>query len=227
MARDAMAMGLVDSVESYEVAFENFVSSLNPSSPEPANQQEKISMADSTQSPVTVAQLKERFPKSTAAWREKAIESGWTIAEAADSYLALQEARAEAAEERAAAAERRASKPGLRPVRTASSKKRRKGFRAMDDDKEVMDDEEKEMEEDKDYESMDDDPESMDDEDEIDSMEDEESASAVWRREVAKASKETRGNRQRAVSLANKRNPGLRAAMVQEANAMRRVRVRR
>jgi len=217
-------MGLVDAVESYEVALANFVSSLNPS-PEPANQQENSSMADSTQSPVTVAQLKERFPKSTAAWREKAIESGWTIAEASDSYLALQEARAEAAEERAAAAERRASKPGLRPVRTASAKKRRKGFRAMEDEKEMMEDEEKEMEEEKEYEAVDeDDMEEMDD---MDSMEDEESASAVWRREVAKASKETRGNRQRAVSLANKRNPGLRAAMVQEANAMRRVRTRR
>lgn len=218
LAKDALALGLIDEVDSYESALTKFVDSFSQT-PVSATTTEN-EMAESQQSPVTVAELKARFPKSTAVWRERAIENGWSIEQAADSYLALQEARAEAAEKRAVAAERRASKPGLRPVKMGSAKKRRKGFRAMEDEEAMDDEEEKE-----DEEAMEDeDTEAMDDDEDDD---DTESPSATWRREVASAMKATRGNKMKAVSLANRRNPGLRAAVVQEANARRVRRSRR
>ncbi len=205
MAQDAVGLGLVDQVETFEQAFERFEASLSqPTYPAASIVEESEDMAnDNATMPATAQELKERFPKSSADWRLKAIEAGWTVAEATENYADVMQARAEAEEQRAEEAERRASKPGAKPV--SFSGKRRGKFRA-EDDPEMMEDE--------------DDEQAMEDEEEDAEYED--SATASWNRELAVAMKRCGGNRMKALAMANRNNPGLRSAMVEEQNAIRR-----
>jgi hypothetical protein len=84
----------------------------------------------------------------------------------------------------------------------------------MEDDKEVAEDEE----------LMEDD---MEDEDEEELMEEEEDVTAKWARLVDREAKSCGGNRQKATAKVAKRYPGLRARLVQVANARRKVMSRR
>lgn len=234
LASDAKSYGLIDDVSTFEKAFNNFESKVLgqapsretrssftlgsatsqdnlPAEPE-SSASEKNDMADAANKPVTAQELKDRFTKSTAEWRLKALENGWTMQQCVESYAEQQEARAEAAEEQLAQErdknQRRSRRPGAKALRTGPKSSRRWGARAEDGDDEEM--------------SEDEDHEAMDDEDEGDETEGD--ASATWQSEFAKALKQSGGNRQKALSLANRRNPGLRKAMLAEHNTGRRIR---
>lgn len=102
-AAQAMAMGLLDGIQSYEQTYRQLVAAAssraarNPSPSKPRSQTKGATMSqDTTQSPAaaTLSELKKQFPKSTADWREKQLEEGATLEQAAVAYAAFQEARA-------------------------------------------------------------------------------------------------------------------------------------
>lgn len=99
LAADALALGLIDQVASFEDAFDRFVASLpdsqatDPRAAAAANREESALMSDVQ--PATIAQLKSEFPASTAEFRERCLEAGMTIDQARASYCKVLEARIE------------------------------------------------------------------------------------------------------------------------------------
>ena len=140
--------------------------------------------------PVTAKALADRFPKSTAEWRLKCLENGYSMSQCIESHAEVQEARAAAAEEQLAAEKAKNNRPGVKPVATGGKRPR-----SMDDE----------------------DPE--DDED-ADADIEEGDATATWQHEFAKALKSTNGDRVKALKITNRKNPGLRQSMLQEQNAL-------
>lgn len=197
LADDALDMKLVDRVETFESAFEAFEKRLygrkaksraTASSPPvsstvddkvttTADDSASTSTGDQTMSALTLQELRDQFPASSAGWRESMLLQGADLATATKSFADLQTARAEAAEAKLAeeqkAHEATKKRPGADPVKTG-------GGSAGGS-----------------YEG--------------DAMQD-------WSRAVSDAMKETSGDRMRALQLANKRNPGLRQAAVEQHN---------
>ncbi len=86
-AGDAAAAGLINGVQSYEQTYAELVQLCQSKSPVVSHKQRSQNMADPV--PATLAELKQKFPKSTADWREKQLEAGATLVDAAVNYAAF------------------------------------------------------------------------------------------------------------------------------------------
>lgn len=86
-AADAVAAGLINGVQSYEQTYAELVQLCQSKKPAPQTQRTKNM---STQ-PATLAELKQKFPNSTADWREKQLEANATLPDAAMNYAAFVE----------------------------------------------------------------------------------------------------------------------------------------
>jgi len=230
LAQQAKSLDLIDDVSSFEDFFDRFVSSVSTPGSPVVSHSEDIDMSAETAKPVpaTIAQLEQRFPEASDSWKLSALKAGYTMDQALESYnqVLLQEkkilqkqaedAKAEAAEAKKKAEQMAKGKPGVSALKPKSRKARSEyeKDKEMEDDKEVAEDEE----------LMEDD---MEDEDEDELMEEEEDVTAKWNRLVDRETKSCNGNRQKATAKVAKRYPGLRARLVQVANARRRVMSRR
>jgi hypothetical protein len=230
LASEAKRLDLIDDVSSFEDFFDRFVSSVSTPGSPVVSHQEDIDMSSAETAkpvPATIAQLEQRFPEASDSWKLSALKAGYTMDQALESYnqVLLQEkkilqkqaedAKAEAAEAKKKAEQMAKGKPGVSALKPKSRKARSEyEDKEMEDDKEVAEDEE----------LMEDD---MEDEDEEELMEEEEDVTAKWARLVDREAKSCGGNRQKATAKVAKRYPGLRARLVQVANARRKVMSRR
>lgn len=80
LASDAVKAGLINGVQSYEATYQELVQTISRKST-PNKGGPKMSAE-----PATLAQLKQMFPKSSADWREKQLESNATASDAAIAY---------------------------------------------------------------------------------------------------------------------------------------------
>lgn len=196
LAGEAKKLGLIDNVCSFEASFERFVSSVStvtPGSRAVSTIEESDMSTENTVKPATLAEINSKFPKATSDWKLACLSGGFTLSQCTESYCEILQLEAEAANKRAEAAERKAAKPGVNPLR---------GPRSEDPMKK--------------------DPNCTEDGDaDEEDMVEEDDAVAAWNMAVSKELKACGGNRQRAVSQANRKNPGLRDAMVSQVNAQR------
>lgn len=84
IATDAVAMGLINGVKSFEETYDELVSqtkSVSGSSHTRQSQSRRNAM-----DPATLSELKQTFPNSTADWRETQLEANATVSDAAISY---------------------------------------------------------------------------------------------------------------------------------------------
>jgi signal peptide peptidase SppA len=95
-AADAAQAGLIDGIRTYEQAYAELLEACQPSKPVSLSKPRSQIMAD--MHPATLAELKTKFPKSTAEWRESQLEASSTLPDAALNYAKFVEERAEAAE---------------------------------------------------------------------------------------------------------------------------------
>jgi ATP-dependent protease ClpP protease subunit len=169
-------------------------------------------MPESTPVAATVKEIKAAFPKAKAEFIVKCLEKSLPLASVATA----------AAEEMMAENEELMKKVSAMEEEIAR-------YKAMDEDDDV---EAKAMDEDDDAEAK---AKAMDDEDEAEARakarsrrgvkpiakgtSGRPSASVRWENAVEAALKTARGNRAKAVAMANRKNPGLRSAMLAEANA--------
>jgi ClpP class serine protease len=113
MAADAVGMGLIDGVQSFEQTYAALVAATagrkSMSGATPAKG--KLTMETPVKTPATLAELKNAFKNSTADWREQQIEANATIEQAAVNYAAHVEAKA-AADAETHKAELEAAKKG-------------------------------------------------------------------------------------------------------------------
>ena len=146
MAADALELGLIDGIQSFEQTIDGLQRAARSSSsngraaeagaatdaednvmPHDSNQQTEQGTGQSTQQqdqgqthataqPATLAQLKEKFPKSTAQEREHCIEQQMTLAEAGSYMADCLSARLESREEQLEQAKAQANKPGVEPL---------------------------------------------------------------------------------------------------------------
>lgn len=91
-AADAVGMGLLTGIATFDDAYSQLLAACSPGAMKGAGK-----MATEKQA-ATLGELKQRFPKSSADWREKQMEAGATIEQAAVSYAEHVEAQAEARE---------------------------------------------------------------------------------------------------------------------------------
>jgi signal peptide peptidase SppA len=94
LAADALTAGLIDGIQSYEQTYRQLVAAVGKSKPTQSkipNPKSKIGIA--TMDPATLAQLKEKFPKSSAEWRETQLEKGASLEDAAVNYAGFLEAK--------------------------------------------------------------------------------------------------------------------------------------
>lgn len=209
LASEAKNLGLIDDVSAFEDFFDRFTVSVSaPGSPVVSQKDIDMSSENTVKPvPVSLVELETSFPKSSAEWKLSCLKAGYSIDEARASYCAILQAEVDAANKRAEEAEKRvssASKPGVAPLKSRA--------RAEDAPKDEED------------------PAAMDEEATDDMDEDEmteEEASSRWNAAVEKQMKVCGGDKAKAVRLANKKNPGLRAAYVAAANRNRRVVARR
>ncbi len=89
----AVTMGLIDGIQSADETYSQLVAATNKSRPVSVLKGKKMENENSA----TLAELKAKFPKSNAEWREQQLEAGASLADAAVSYAAHVEAKAEAA----------------------------------------------------------------------------------------------------------------------------------
>ena len=233
LANEAKRLDLIDDVSSFEDFFDRFVSSVSTPGSPVVSHNEDIDMSAETAKPVpaTIAQLEQRFPEASDSWKLSALKAGYTMDQALESYnqVLLQEkkilqkqaedAKAEAAEAKKKAEQMAKGKPGV----SALKPKSRKARSEYEKDKEMEDDKEEVAED----EELVEDELMEEDEDEDELMEEEEDVTAKWSRLVDREAKSCGGNRQKATAKVAKRYPGLRARLVQVANARRRVMSRR
>jgi signal peptide peptidase SppA len=226
LASEAKRLDLIDDVSSFEDFFDRFVSSVSTPGSPVVSHQEDIDMSSAETAkpvPASIAQLEQRFPEASDSWKLSALKAGYTMDQALESYnqVLLQEkkilqkqaedAKAEAAEAKKKAEQMAKGKPGVSALKPKSRKARSEyEDKEMEDDKEVAEEDE----------LMEDD---MEDED----MEEEDDVAAKWARLVDREAKSCGGNRQKATAKVAKRYPGLRARLVQVANARRKVMSRR
>lgn len=93
-AGDAIRMGLIDGIQTYEQTYQQLVAAVS-SSKSVSKPRSQIMATEKT--PATLAELKATFPKSTAEWRETQLEAGASLSESAISYAKHVEAKAEEA----------------------------------------------------------------------------------------------------------------------------------
>lgn len=201
VAKEAKSNGLIDNVCSFEESFDRFCQSVSVGSDQLFSQEEKneeFEMATEptnvVNKPATLAEINTAFPKASADWRLSALQAGWTLDQCRQSYTDILQAQLEAANARVEAAERKAAKPGVAALKSG------KKHRAEDM---------KPTEEEDDVEATDD----MD--------EDEGDAVSLWNVAVSRELKLCNGNRQKAVSQANRKNPDLRERMLEQVNSRR------
>jgi hypothetical protein len=97
-AKDALAFSLIDGVQSFETTYAALVSQIEDAA-SLSSTSGGITMSDKN-TPATLAELKSKFPKSNADWREKQIEAEATIEDAAIAYAAHVEAEAKDREDK-------------------------------------------------------------------------------------------------------------------------------
>jgi ClpP class serine protease len=198
LASEALPLGLIDQVASWEVAFSEFVANIGgtrasapAAKPAFSTSAQEIPVSNERQ-PATASELKVALPRAGADFVLACLEKELTLAESQASYMSHLVAQADAAA---------AKKPGVIAARN--------GRRIKAED--VPADEEKEEEE-------------VAEEDEMDGDESE----MAWRKAVSREMAICGNDRRRAVAQANRKNPGLRAAMLRSVNARqgRRVAIR-
>ncbi|WP_425618037.1 S49 family peptidase [Anatilimnocola sp. NA78] len=86
-AADAASVGLINGVQTYEQTYAELVQVCQSKKPVVSSKPRSQIMAD-TQA-ATLAELKSKFPKSTADWREKQLEANATLVDAAVNYAAF------------------------------------------------------------------------------------------------------------------------------------------
>jgi len=193
LAGDALSLGLIDQVASWEEAFSDFASGIGgtrasiPASP-PATSTSAQEPLMSDPQPATALQLKTALPRAGAAFVLSCLEASMTLAESQAAYMSHLVGLAEAAA---------AKKPGV----VAS----RNGRRIKAEDAPLDEEEKKKEDEEEDDVAMED--------------EDEDESEMAWRKAVNREMATCGGDRRKAVSKANRKNPGLRAAMVRSVNA--------
>ncbi len=198
LAATAQSVGLIDRVSSFEDCFERFVSQFSVSPAGPGNSWEGTNMAQEPNAvqPATLAELEKEFPKSSADWKLACLRGGMPIDAARRSYCDMLTAELESSAKQLEQAKAQASKPGLKPL---------KSIRAEE------------------YKPKDDEEPEAEDEDEMESEDEEEDeVVASWNRAVAREMKHTNGDRAKAISNVNRKQPNLRKALVTVANAKRR-----
>jgi signal peptide peptidase SppA len=98
LASDAVSLGLLDGVQSYEQTYAQLVAAANPrtvtSNSKPPKSE--IPKMNDPATPASLAELKQTFPNSTADWRETQMEAGATLPIAAVAYAQHVEAKATA-----------------------------------------------------------------------------------------------------------------------------------
>jgi signal peptide peptidase SppA len=204
LAGQAKAMGLVDDVASWERAFTSFVASLSPVSQSavPASEPASSTLAleepmSIEQKPATASELRAALPRAGADFVLACLEKSMTLVEAQGAYM--QHLVMEAEKNAAAAAAIR--KPGVKAVRN--------GRRYRAEDMMPEDEEEKKVV------PVDDEmPEEVEEE-----VEEEENPEMAWHRAVNQELRLCGNDRRRAVASANRKHPGLRAAMLRQVNA--------
>jgi signal peptide peptidase SppA len=116
MAAEAASAGLIDGVQSYEQTYRQLVAAMAKSpkakTPAPKSQIPTPKSKSSTMDPATLAQLKEKFPKSTADWRESQLEKGVSLEDAAVNYAGFLEAKNGDLQKELDTAKAAAPKPG-------------------------------------------------------------------------------------------------------------------
>lgn len=212
LASDALKLGLIDAVMSFDEAFDSFVASIEGRSTDdstpadgdspPAPSEEPESMADSK--PATLAELNARFPHASSTWKRSCIERCLTVEEAAASYTDQLQARIEELESRKG--------PGVKA--NAAGGKKKKGARSA----EPTEDEEVEP----DPELEEDDPD-MEDEDPLESKEEQECAEeeeviSRYREKFSKALSHCGGDRVKAVAYMTRNYGKLHARYVEMNN---------
>lgn len=228
LAKDALSLGLIDAVGSFEAAFEDFRASLDGTGPdenedesdeaEPYSAASKESAAMSAEQPVTVAQLEKHFPRSSAAWRLRCISAGMTLTEASAQYANLLEAKVAELNERLSVAGKR--KPGHSLELTGKAKK--KARRRSRAEEMLEEEEEDELLEDAPVDPADmtepvmpedeEDPEAMDEEEEEVAEEEEDNVEARFQRLYSAKLRQYRGDGVKALRALNRERPGLVAA---------------
>ena len=100
LAADAVTAGLIDGIQSYEQTYRQLVAAVaskGPAKSKPPKPSAPKSQVPKSQGanmdPATLAQLKEKFPKSSAEWRETQLEKGVTLEDAAVNYAGFLEAK--------------------------------------------------------------------------------------------------------------------------------------
>lgn len=219
LAQQAKSLDLIDDVSSFEDFFDRFVSSVSTPGSPVVSHSEDIDMSAETAKPVpaTIAQLEQRFPESSADWKLACLKAGCTMEQAVENYNQVLIAEKAALTKKLQEAEKRAeqaaaAKPGVSALKPKSRKARSEYDKEMEDEEMAEDDMAEDMEDD-------------DDEDEM--AEDKDEVAAKWARLVDREAKSCGGNRQKATAKVAKRYPGLRARLVQVANARRKVMSRR
>ncbi|HEY2411920.1 MAG TPA: S49 family peptidase [Pirellulaceae bacterium] len=97
-AADAVEMGLIDGVQSFDRSYQQLVSlTQKPSSNKPTQTRSTSTME---KIPASLTDLKTSFPKSTAEWRETQLERDASLQESAIAYGQHVEAQAEQAAEK-------------------------------------------------------------------------------------------------------------------------------
>jgi signal peptide peptidase SppA len=133
-ASEATTLGLIHGVKTLDEAYAELVSETKsrPTKASPLSRSK-------TMEPATLAELKAKFPNSTAEWRESQLEAGATLQDAAINYAAHVEAKAktdrEQHEKELAEAKEAAKSPSLGhdPVRTRGKSSRAASERSDDE----------------------------------------------------------------------------------------------
>ncbi|MCI0357232.1 MAG: hypothetical protein L0211_01945, partial [Planctomycetaceae bacterium] len=92
--KDALAMGLIDGVQSQDATYEQLVAATTSRTPLAAARSLTLSSNISrskTMQAATLAELKANFPNSTADWRESQLEAGADLSTAAIAYASFVE----------------------------------------------------------------------------------------------------------------------------------------
>lgn len=89
----AVSMGLIDGVQTADETYSQLVAATKKSRLVPSSKGKTMENENSA----TLAELKAKFPKSTADWRETQIEAGASLSDAAIAYAEYVEAKADAA----------------------------------------------------------------------------------------------------------------------------------
>lgn len=131
IAADALALGLIDAVGTLDETVASARAGKRSSARERALSKENLAMEETKagpapvaeRKPASIAELKAKFPKASAEFRESCLERGLTLAEATDAYLAKTQEDLDQANARVASTQQELEKtkaasnrPGVDPV---------------------------------------------------------------------------------------------------------------